>query len=262
MARPPIALTIAGSDPSGSSGLQADLPTFAAMGAHGTSVVTVVTAQNSTGVKAFHQVDHDLVVGQLDHLLSDLPPAATKTGLLREADVIRTVAERAAAGLLPNLVVDPVLVDSAGNRIVGDAELDAYRELAAHATVLTPNRWEAELLAETRFGDEPDTVAVAGLLALGAPAVVVTGGRGAGDTVVDHVVSAAGVHTAAGPRVGAAAIRGTGCTYSAALTAALAGGATVESATGVAHRFVQRQLERRDALQLGAGRPGLPHQAD
>ena len=262
MARPPIALTIAGSDPSGSSGLQADLPTFAAMGAHGTSVVTVVTAQNSLGVQDFHQIPHDLVAAQLDHLLADLAPAATKTGMLREAAVIRMVAERAASGLLPRLVVDPVLVDSTGRTIVGDAELDAYRDLAVHATVITPNRWEAELLAGTTFDDQPHTEAVDALLALGAPAVVITGGRGAADTVVDHIVTRDGVTTAAGPRVGDGAIRGTGCTYSAALAASLAGGADIHQATVAAHAFVQHQLRRADALQLGAGRPGLPHQAD
>ena len=259
MSTPPVALTIAGSDPSGSSGLQADLPTFAALGVHGTSVITVVTAQDTTGVKAFHELEGELVVAQLDHVITDLPPAATKTGLLRDAEIVNGVAARASEGRLGSLVVDPVLVDSTGRPIVDDAAVAAYRVVAAHAAVLTPNRWEAELLAGASFGDGPSDDVAAALLALGSDVVVVTGGRGSADRVVDHVITSAGVTTLESDRVGDAAIRGTGCTFSAALTATIAGGVEPTAAPAAAHGFVQRQLRHRSALWLGSGRPGLPH---
>lgn len=256
---PPVALTIAGSDPSGSSGLQADLPTFAALGVHGTCAITVVTAQDTTGVKAFHELDRELVLAQVDHVLDDLPPAATKTGLLRDASIVAAVAARAGDGRLGSLVVDPVLVDSTGKPIVDDAAIAAYRSLAQGAAVLTPNRWEAELLTGAVFGDAPSDDLVSALLGLGSDVVVVTGGRGQTDQVVDHVITARGVTVLESRRVGTAPIRGTGCTFSAALTATIAGGEEPASAPTVAHAFVQQQLRHREALQLGAGRPGLPH---
>lgn len=259
MPPPPVALTIAGTDPSGSSGLQADLPTFAALGVHATAAITVVTAQDSTGVKAFHELDRDLVLAQLDHVLDDLPPAATKTGLLRDAMIVEAVAARSAAGRLGRLVVDPVLVDSTGRTIVEAAAIVAYRALAEGAAVLTPNRWEAELLGGGPFGDDPSDELAASLLGLGSDAVIVTGGRGRGDRVIDHVITAAGVTILESRRVGAAPIRGTGCTFSAALTAALARGEEPGAAARTAHAFVQGQLRHGDALRLGAGRPGLPH---
>ena len=259
MSSPPVALTIAGSDPSGSSGLQADLPTFAAMGVHGTSAITVVTAQDTTGVKAFHELDRSLVLAQIEHLVDDLPPAASKTGLLRDAAVVDAVASRSTAGRLGALVVDPVLVDSTGKPIVDDAAIAAYRSLADGAAVLTPNRWEAELLGGAPFGDTPSDELAAALLALGSDVVVVTGGRGHDDEVVDHVITADGMTVLESRRVGTAPIRGTGCTFSAALTATIARGEEPAAAPAVAHAFVQQQLRHLDALQLGSGRPGLPH---
>ena len=256
---PPVALTIAGSDPSGSSGLQADLPTFAALGVHGTCAITVVTAQDTTGVKAFHELDPDLVLAQIDRVVDDLAPAATKTGLLRDASVVEAVAQRGAAGRLGSLVVDPVLVDSTGKPIVDDAAISAYRTLARSAAVLTPNRWEAELLGGTAFGDGPSDELASALLALGSDVVVITGGRGLTDEVVDHVITDAGIATLQSQRVGTAPIRGTGCTFSAAVTATIASGEDPAGAPALAHAFVQRQLTHRDALQLGSGRPGLPH---
>lgn len=255
-------MTIAGSDPSGSSGLQADLPTFAALGAHGTSVVTVLTAQNSLGVHDFHQVDVELVEAQLDHLLADLPPRATKTGLLRTPALVELVAERARQGRLGHLVVDPVMVDSAGSPIVSEATVDAYRRLAGHAAVLTPNRWEAELLTGMAFLEDDPEASAGALLELGCPLVVVTGGRGESHRVVDHRIEPSGITVSGGVRIGQRPIRGTGCTFSAAVAALVATGAESCDAVDRARAFVQRQLTRSAQLQLGAGRPGVPHTVD
>lgn len=256
---PPTVMTIAGSDPSGSSGIQADLPTLAAFDVHATSVITTLTAQDSTGVKAFHEVPLDLVAAQLDHLVADLPAAATKTGLLRSVEVIELVADRAGAGALGRLVVDPVLVDSTGAPIVSTAATRAYRRLIAGATIVTPNRWEAELLTGEPFADDPSPGAITGLRALGADTVIVTGGRGAGSVVVDVLIGPDGVEQAEAQRVGTEAIRGTGCTFSAAAAAGLGLGLEPSEAVREARAFVARQLAKTDALTLGAGRPGLPH---
>lgn len=255
----PVALTIAGSDPSGSSGLQADLPTFAAFDVHATSVVTVATAQDSTGVHAFHQLPTDLVASQLDRLLADMAPQASKTGFLRAVDVVELVGERAARGLLGALVVDPVIVDSTGHPIVEPATVEAYRRLAGYATLLTPNRWEAELLTGMTFADDDLTSAVGPLRSLGCAVVVVTGGRGLADAVTDVAITTTEVIQLSADRVGTQPIRGTGCTFSSAAAASLARGASPMDAVQSAHQFVNRQLAKTEALQIGAGRPGVPH---
>lgn len=256
----PIALTIAGSDSSGSSGLQADLPTFAALGVHGTSVVTVVTAQNSLGVASFHPLSPELVAAQLASLTADLAPAATKTGLLLDPEVVQIVAAAAVAGQLGHLVLDPVLADSSGRTIVSDETVTAYRALVRHAAICTPNRWEAELLLERSLHDTDAVVAAAAdLRRLGAQLVVVTGGRGDDDEAVDVIVATDDVTVLRSPRVGEVAIRGTGCTFSAATAARVAAGDTPRVAVEAAAAFVQAQLQRTEWLQLGAGRPGIPH---
>ena len=253
-------MTVAGSDSSGSSGVQADLPTFAALGAHGTTVVTIVTAQNSLAVDAFHPLPDVLITRQLESLLRDLPPAATKTGLLLRLDTALLI--EAHAGRLGRLVIDPVLVDSRGSVIVEPGVVDVYRRLCAGATVLTPNRAELELLlhTDTPLESVEAVEAQAGAIrALGAQLVVVTGGRGAGPDVVDVVVSRTEVTRLRGARVAQGPIRGTGCTFSAALAACLAHGESPERAARRAHDFVQAQLRLQNGLQIGAGFPGVPH---
>src|SRR6266545_1509710 len=143
----PIALTIAGSDSGGGAGIQADIVTFAALGVHGTSVVTALTAQNTVGVDAVHVPPVEFLDAQLDAVLSDLRVAAVKTGMLANEDVIRRVADAAARGRLPNLVVDPVLVSSTGARLLDPGAEKAYIDaLFPHALVATPNIREAEAL--------------------------------------------------------------------------------------------------------------------
>lgn len=252
-------MTIAGWDPSGSSGVQADLPTFAALGVHGTSVLTVVTAQDTTGIHAFHPLAAQTIEAQLDPLLDDLAPAATKTGMLRAPEIIELVHERAAARRLGALVVDPVMVDSAGRPFVVDAAIEAYRRLAGHATVIAPNRWEAELLSGESYDDAPGGRLVGALRALGCPLVVVTGGRGDGPDVADLLITTDDVTTIRRPRVDTPAVRGTGCTFSAATAARLAQGIDLGNAVVGAADFVAGQLALTDALTMGRGRPGLPH---
>ena len=254
-----VALTIAGSDPSGSSGLQADIPTFASFGVHATSVLTLVTAQNSVGIQQFHPLSPELVAAQLESLLADMPPKATKTGLLFSAPVLAAVAARASE--LGQLVVDPVMVNSAGQLIVEQQVVEQYRSLCAHAAVITPNRWEAELLVgSARVLEDADAVvgAAEALRDLGADTVVVTGGRGNDPRAVDVLISQHGVEVVASERVGEEIIRGTGCTFSAAVVARLAQGAPPADAISAARRFVQLQLGAAGRA-IGSGRPGVPH---
>lgn len=255
----PVVLSIAGSDSSGSSGLQADIATLGSLGVHATTVVTVVTAQNTQGVQGLHTVPPGFVQQQLESLLSDLVPVATKTGMLWDLAIVQLVTD--AAPRLGRLVVDPVMVNSAGTVMVDSAAVNAYRALCACADVVTPNRLEAGLLIG--LGEQLDSVAAIeenadALAQLGAGLVVVTGGRGQGPEVTDVVVTSAGLRCLRSSRLGAQPIRGTGCTFSAAIAAYLALESEPAAAVDSAHSFVQEQL-RVGILQSGAGLPGIAH---
>lgn len=219
---PPVALTVAGTDSGGAAGVAADLATFGHLGAHGACVVTAVTAQDTTGVRAVHPVPLDVVVAQLDAVLDDLPVGATKTGMLGTSGVARLVADR--LGGRP-LVVDPVLVATSGAVLGAAGVVAAYRDdLLPRATVATPNLAEARVLA----GLDVDAREAAARLADLGCAVVVTGGPEwrpgeASNTCTDWLCLPGGrpeplEHDA----VATASDHGTGCTFSAALAACLA----------------------------------------
>jgi hydroxymethylpyrimidine/phosphomethylpyrimidine kinase len=261
---PPVALTIAGSDSGGGAGIQADLVTFAALGVHGTSVVTALTAQNTVGVQGVHVPPVAFLRAQLDTVLVDLPVAAVKTGMLATEDVVLVVAEAAAAGRLPQLVVDPVLVSSTGARLLDPGAERAYAEaLFPHALVVTPNTREADALV----GGPVATVAEARDAAreigrLGPRWVVIKGGHqvdteggAASSEAVDVVVeTATGVVTELrAPRVATRNDHGTGCTFAAATAAGLAHGATVPEALVAAKAFVHEGLVASATWRLGSG---------
>ena len=240
---PPVLLTIAASDPLGGAGVQADLATFAALGVHGASALTAVTAQSLTAVTASAAVEADLVAAQIDAVAAHLGLDGAKTGLLRRREVVELVAERVESGVLPAPVVDPVMVDGRGARFVSDEVEDAYRQrLFPLARVVTPNRAEAELLAGTRL---PSAEAVLdraeAFRALGAEAVVVTGGGFDGDPD-DVVITERRVWVVRGSRIATDNVRGSGCTFSAALAASLALGAGLEQAVESAGRFVRAAI--------------------
>ena len=178
---PKVALTIAGSDSGGGAGLAADLRTFSALGVFGTLVVTAVTAQNTLGVKDFLALDPALVEAQLDAVLSDLDVRAAKTGMLATSVIVKMLARRGAAGALPPLVVDPVLVSSSGKPMFGGDDVPAaYRSLFAHAAVITPNLPEAALLTGRDLADlEGMEAAARDLHGLGPQLVIVKGGAAA-----------------------------------------------------------------------------------
>ncbi|MGH9229300.1 MAG: bifunctional hydroxymethylpyrimidine kinase/phosphomethylpyrimidine kinase [Acidimicrobiales bacterium] len=255
---PAVALTIAGSDSGGGAGIQADLVTFAALGVHGASAVTALTAQNTVGVSGVHVPPVAFLRAQLDAVLADLPVVAVKTGMLATEEVVLAVAEYAAAGRLPNLVVDPVLVSSTGARLLDPGAETAYREaLFPHALVLTPNTREAQALLGAPVESVDDARRAGGKLAGWGPRwVVVKGGHlAANDAACDVVVESAtgDVAELCVPRIDTRNDHGTGCSFGAATAAGLARGSTVPEALRAAKRFVHEGLERSAQWALGAG---------
>jgi hydroxymethylpyrimidine/phosphomethylpyrimidine kinase len=273
---PPVALTIAGSDSGGGAGIQADLVTFAALGVHGTSAITALTAQNTLGVSGVHVPPVEFLLAQLDAVLDDLPVAGVKTGMLATEAVVRAVAEVAAAGRLPNLVVDPVLVSSTGARLLDPGAETAYLDaLFPHARVVTPNTREATALTGTEIVTVSDARTAARRLAERGPGwVVIKGGHLVADdeaavegAVDDVAASPAGrvavdvVYEAATgqvtelhrPRVDTRNDHGTGCTFAAATAAQLARGATVPQALAAAKQFVHEGLVASAGWKLGRG---------
>jgi hydroxymethylpyrimidine/phosphomethylpyrimidine kinase len=265
---PPVALTIAGSDSGGGAGVQADLTTFAAHGVHGASAVTAVTVQDTTGVHGIHLVPSDVVLAQIRAVLTDLRPAAVKTGMLGGAATTNAVAALAGDGLLPCLVVDPVLVSTSGHSLAGDGVTVAMREhLLPHATVVTPNTDEAAaLLGAAPAASLREQVDQArALVDLGCRTVVVTGGSferpgGAGGPVrVDVVATPEGARTFTSPEVATTNDHGTGCTFASAIAAGLAHGQPASAAVETARAFVRTALLDAAAWRIGSGRGPVSH---
>jgi hydroxymethylpyrimidine/phosphomethylpyrimidine kinase len=255
---PAVALTIAGSDSGGGAGIQADLVTFAALGVHGTSAVTALTAQNTLAVSGVHVPPVEFLRAQLDAVLADLPVAAVKTGMLATEEVVLAVAEYAAAGRLPNLVVDPVLVSSTGARLLDPGAETAYREaLFPEALVVTPNTREAQALLGTGVESLDDARQAARKLAEWGPQwVVIKGGHlvadgGACDVVIESASGDASELCL--PRIDTRNDHGTGCSFGAATAAGLARGMAVPEALRAAKRFVHEGLERSAGWALGSG---------
>ena len=258
---PPVALTIAGSDSGGGAGVQADLRVFACSGVFGTSAITAVTAQSTLGVDDVHVVPRQTLSAQLDAVLTDLPPAAVKTGMLATAELAALVADRAEAGALPGLVVDPVLVAASGDRLLDDDALAVYRDrLFPLATVITPNLLEAEVLTGRRLTTVEDARAAARELAADGPdVVVVKGGHLDGPDAVDVVVAGQTETTLSAPRVETRNTHGTGCTFAAATAAAIARGVDPLASLEEAKRYVTACLRGSAAWQLGSGHGPLDH---
>ena len=255
---PPIALTIAGSDPGGGAGLQADLRTFSALGVHGVSVVAVITVQDSAAVHRVHPLEANLVREQLWAVTADLPPVASKAGLLASRANIEVVADAAGAGLLGRLVVDPVLRASTGAELTPEGLAGLYCELLLPAAaVVTPNLAEAAWLTGDAIPDRDAMRRAAGrLVELGARAAVVTGGHlETGTEVVDVLAHDGGADVFSRPRIATPNTHGTGCTFSAAVAAHLARGLTIPDAVEAGGAFVARALAGATSWRLGSG-PG------
>ena len=249
----PVALTIAGSDPSGGAGIQADLKTFHQFGVYGEAAITLVTVQNSTRVSRIEVLPPDLVAQQIEAVLEDIPPAAAKTGALGSAAVVSTVAALAARFEFP-LVVDPVMVSKHGLPLLPeDAVRIVCRELLPRATLLTPNIPEAEALTGGRIQTLADArEAAEAILLMGPRAVLIKGGHLDGDSV-DLLWDGKRLLRFRGDRIDTRHTHGTGCTYSAAITAGLAQGLELGEAVGRARRFIQEAIRTNPGLGHGCG---------
>jgi hydroxymethylpyrimidine/phosphomethylpyrimidine kinase len=257
---PRTALTIAGSDSGGGAGIQADLRTFAAFGLHGCSAIAALTAQSTVEVRAVQATPPDFLRAQIVTVLDDMPVAAVKTGMLATAANVEVVAALAAAGRLPNLVVDPVMVSSTGARLVdADAEAAYVELLLPHATVVTPNSREAAVLTGRSVdGVEGQEGAAHALVALGAGAAVVKGGDQDGDESIDVLVDD-GATILRARRLDTPNNHGTGCSFASAVAAGLARGAQPHEAVARAKDYVHAALARSAAWRLGAGHGPIDH---
>lgn len=246
-----IALTIAGSDPSGGAGIQADLKTFHQFGVYGTAAITLLTVQNTRRVSRVEMIDPALVLEQVRAVLEDVPPNAAKTGALGATRMIQAVA---SLDLRCPLVVDPVMISKHGAPLMeADARESLIRDLLPKAFLATPNLHEAAAITGREVTDL-DTMKRAAdkIAALGARAVLIKGGHLEGDAL-DLLLDAGGFEQFRSPRVHTAHTHGTGCTYSAAITALLARGENLRDAVAAAKRFITEAIRTNPGIGGGSG---------
>jgi hydroxymethylpyrimidine/phosphomethylpyrimidine kinase len=258
----PIALTVAGSDSGAGAGIQADLKTFSALGVYGCSAITSLTAQNTCGVQDVFPVAAEFVAKQMHSVLSDMPVAAIKTGMLANAQVIQALVSTYDSCYPAPLVVDPVMLATSGDRLLEkDAVEVMIRELLPRATLITPNLLEAAALlgeAPAQSLSQREHQAKL-LLALGPQAVLLKGGHDHGPDADDLLLSDAGLDHFSRPRVSTRNTHGTGCTLAAAITAGLAKGLALPLAVGEAKEYLQGALLAGAGRSLGSGASPVDH---
>lgn len=258
----PIALTIAGSDSGGGAGIQADLKTFAALGVYGCSAISSLTAQNTCGVQGVFPVPPDFVKAQIHSVLSDIPVGAIKTGMLATADIIRAVAQALTEFASIPLVLDPVMVATSGDRLLAeDAITCLIADLLPRATLITPNLLEAAALLNELPATDVRTMRVqaAKLRDLGATAVLIKGGHGAGDSAVDVLLLGDVFEEFSAPRIATRNTHGTGCTLASAIAAGLAKGLSLRDAVAAAKVYLHQALSHGQHLTLGKGAGPVHH---
>ena len=256
---PPVALTVAGSDSGGGAGIQADLKTFHQWGVYGTSALTAVTAQNTLGVQAVHPVSPATVAAQIESVAGDMPPVAVKSGMLANAEIVRSVAASLRRHDLGAYVLDPVMVATSGDVLLVPGAVASIREeLLPLAAVVTPNWPEAVILTGVEERNlRGMEMAARDIVRRGARAALIKGGHLEGDEVVDLFWDGRSQRVLRGPRIDTRHTHGTGCTLSAAIAAGLARGAPMETAVEEAVAWVRAAIA--GAPGLGAGRGPLDH---
>lgn len=255
----PVALTIAGSDTIGGAGIQADLKTFAALKVYGTTAITALTAQNTKGVSAINEAPADFVKSQIDAVMSDLPVAAVKIGMTASQPIVEAIADRLVYWQPKNVVLDPVMIATSGDRLLADGAIDAIRtQLMPLASLVTPNLPEAAALLDDQVARTEDDIAYQGrrILKLGVPAVLIKGGHGEGPSSIDYLITADSVVPFAAPRLNTRNVHGTGCTLSSAIAAGLAKGESMEDAIRQAKDYITAAIAAAD--QLGIDRDNGP----
>ncbi len=257
-----IAVTIAGSDSGGGAGIQADLKTFSAMGVYGASVLTALTAQNTLGVSAVHDVPPDFVRAQMDAVFSDLDVSAVKIGMLSQPAIIEAVAAGLEAHPGLPIVLDPVMVAASGDPLIADAAVSTLVDaLIPLADLITPNLHEAARLlpAEVAAGKGAMEAQAEELVSIGARSVLIKGGHGEGGSSDDFLLTEAGGRWFNGPRIATQNTHGTGCTLSSAIAARLAKGAALDEAVDAAKAYISAAIAAADQLTIGAGHGPVHH---
>jgi hydroxymethylpyrimidine/phosphomethylpyrimidine kinase len=258
----PIALTIAGSDSSGGAGVQADLKTFAAFGVYGASVITALTAQNTSGVRGIHLVPADFVTAQIDAVFGDLDVKAVKIGMVAQAATIDAIVAGLARWSPRHIVLDPVMVASSGDRLLAGDALERLRtKLIPRASLVTPNLPEAAALLEEPVAPDAAAIERQGkrLLAMGCAAVLIKGGHGQGSESIDYLVTADGTAALSAPRIATKNTHGTGCSLSSAIAAGLARGEEMETAVRHAKAWISAAIAAADRLGVGHGDGPIHH---
>jgi len=258
----PVALTIAGSDSSGGAGIQADLKTFAALGVYGASVITALTAQNTTGVTGIHQVPAEFVTAQIDAVFADLEIGAVKIGMVADLAVIDAIAAGLERWSPKHIVLDPVMVATSGDRLLAAEAVDALRtKLIPQASLITPNLPEAAALLDEPIAANEGAIASQGqrLLAMGCRAVLIKGGHGQGAESTDYFVTSAGTTALAAPRIATKNTHGTGCSLSSAIAAGLAKGDEMETAVRHAKTWISAAIAAADRFTVGHGHGPVHH---
>lgn len=258
--RVPAAMTIAGSDSGGGAGIQADLKTFAAFEVYGTSAITAITAQNTLGVTAVQEIALDVIAAQIDAILADIGADAAKTGMLSSAGIIRTVVDRVHYHRIEKLVVDPVMIAKSGDRLLREDAVNALRDLLLPvALVVTPNIPEAEVLTGREIRTDQDVEdAARAIHDLGARYVVVKGGHREDEAdAVDVLFDGQGFESHRSARLASENTHGTGCTFSAAIAANLAKGASVHQSVAAAKAYLSGALAA--GYTVGGGKSPVHH---
>jgi hydroxymethylpyrimidine/phosphomethylpyrimidine kinase len=258
----PVALTIAGSDSSGGAGIQADLKTFAAFGVYGASVITALTAQNTTGVSAVHQVPADFVAAQINAVFADLDVKAVKIGMVGQLATIEAIAEGLARWSPTNIVLDPVMVATSGDRLLALEAVEALRQqLMLRAALVTPNLLEAAALLDEPVAASEAAIKHQGrqLISMGCQAVLIKGGHGSGAESIDYLFCGDEVVALASPRLATQNTHGTGCSLSSAIAAGLAGGKDLVTAVRAAKAWIGAAIAAADRLKVGRGFGPIHH---
>ncbi|RLD09784.1 MAG: bifunctional hydroxymethylpyrimidine kinase/phosphomethylpyrimidine kinase [Chlamydiae bacterium] len=252
------ALTIAGSDSGGGAGIQADLKTFCSLHVYGATVITAVTAQNTLGVHSIHPVPAEIVGEQIDAVLSDIGTNACKTGMLVNAETVHIVAEHLKKFNVKKLVVDPVMIAKGGANLLNDNAIDALKsELFPLALVVTPNVPEAEILTGVKISCPDDMIqAAAQLLKTGAKVIVIKGGHLEGDAT-DLIYTKEEQHYLRSARIMTRCVHGTGCTFSAAITAYLTRGMETIDAIKCSKTYITQAIIT--AKEIGGGHAPTNH---
>ncbi|MDK9697233.1 MAG: bifunctional hydroxymethylpyrimidine kinase/phosphomethylpyrimidine kinase [Siculibacillus sp.] len=257
-----VALTIAGSDSGGGAGIQADLKTFSALGVYGASVITALTAQNTRGVTAVHDVPPDFIAAEMDAVFSDIAVGAVKIGMLSRADVIHTVRDGLDRWNVEKVVLDPVMVATSGDVLLAPEAIETLREhLLPRASIVTPNLHEAARLTERPLATDRAGMQEQAeiLLDLGARAVLVKGGHGRGSEAEDLFLNAHGPMWLTAQRHATVNTHGTGCTLSSAIAAGMALGLDLVQSVRAAKAYLTAAIRSADRLKIGHGHGPVDH---